>query len=355
MMNEYEYYTKFDWSSNPFTLSISPELMVGYSEQTNSLLSHVHNLHKFALVVGSTGSGKTTLLMWLRTQLMAYKKFFPYYVSKPPRSPKNLILLFKSILGYGFLDKIRDKNLTPFNLSRFIFRKLKGKHFVLFIDEAHESSITNLEWIRTIVDSTPNLSVIFASLPIFEDKLISKLPTLSMRINTKVYLDSLSKSETESLIMKRIENVGGNGLKPFTSEAVERIFEISGGFPREIIKTCDKLIKNAAQKNIPNINISFVRQILKTPEIPKPIELKFILSRKQENILKILNETPNLTPNEIVEHLDLESYKDKNNAIRSVNNILRRLLKNEFLHRKKLGNSYVYFLSGKGKTIFTEA
>lgn len=354
-MNEYEYYTKFDWSSNPFTLSISPELMVGYPEQTSSLLSHVHNLHKFALVVGSTGSGKTTLLIWLRTQLMAYKKFFPYYVSKPPRSPKNLILLFKSILGYGFLDKVRYKNLTPFNLSKFIFRKINTKHFVLLIDEAHESSIINLEWIRTIVDSTPNLSAIFASLPIFEDNLMTKLPTLSMRINTKVYLNSLSKSETESLVMKRIENVGGDGLKPFTSESVDRIFEITGGFPREIIKSCDKLIKNATEKNISNISKSFVDQVLKTPETSKSIEFKVVLSGKQKNILKILNKTPNLTPNEIVDHLELGSYKDKNNAIRSVNNILRRLLKNEFLHRKKLGNSYVYFLSGKGKTIFTEA
>ena len=355
MMNEYEYYTKFDWSSNPFILSISPELMVGYSEQTSSLLSHVHNLHKFALLVGPTGSGKTTLLMWLRAQLMAYKNFLPYYVSKPPRSPKNLILLFKSILGYGILDKIRYKNLTPFNLSKFIHRKLKSKHFVLLIDEAHESSITNLEWIRTIVDSTPNLSVIFASLPIFEDNLTTKLPTLSMRINTRVYLNSLSKPETESLIMKRIENVGGDGFKPFTSESVERIFGITGGFPREIIKSCDKLIKNAAEKNISIINKTFVDQVLKTLEKSKPIELKVILSRKQKNILKILNKTPNLTPSEIVDHLELDSYKDRNNAIRSVNNILRRLLKDEFLHRKKLGNSYVYLLSGKGKTIFTEA
>ena len=355
MMNEYEYYTKFDWSSNPFTLSISPELMVGYSQQTNSLLSHIHNLHKFALVIGPTGSGKTTLLMWLRAQLMAHKQIFPYYVPKPPKSPKNLILLFKTILGYNFLDKIRYKKLTPFNLSKFILRKVKSKHFVLLIDEAHESSITNLEWIRTIVDSTLNLSVIFASLPIFEDKLTAKLSTLSMRINTKVYLNSLSRLETESLIMKRIENVGGDELKPFSSESIDRLFEITGGFPREIIKSCDTLIKNAAEKNISNISKLFVDQILQAPEISKSIELKVILSEKQNKILEILNESPNLMPTEIVDHLELTSYKDKNNAVRSVNNILKRLLKDELIQRKKLRNSYVYFLTGKGKTIFTEA
>jgi type II secretory pathway predicted ATPase ExeA len=354
-MNEYEYYTKFDWPSNPFTLTITPELMVGYSEQSESLLSHIHNLHKFGLVIGPTGAGKTTLLMWLRAQLMAYKKFFPFYVSKPPRSPKNLILLFKSIFGYGFLDKLRFKRLTPFNISRFVFSKIKGKHFILLIDEAHESSINNLEWIRTIVDSTPNISVIFASLPVFEEKLTSKLPTLSMRISTKVYLNSLSRSETESLIVKRIENTGSEGLRPFTSESVDRIFEITGGFPREIIKSCDKLVKNAAEKNISTISKTFVDQILKTSEISKSIELKVVLSRKQKNILKILDEKPNLTPTEIVSHLELDGYKDRNNAVRSVNNILRRLLKQELIQRKSLGNSYVYFLSGIGKTLFGEA
>ena len=58
--NNYEYYSKFGWSSNPFTLTISPSLMVGYSEQCDSLLSHVINLHKFASVIGPTGSGKST-------------------------------------------------------------------------------------------------------------------------------------------------------------------------------------------------------------------------------------------------------------------------------------------------------
>lgn len=355
MLKNYEYYTKFGWSSNPFTLTISPELMVGFSEQTNSLLSHIHNLHKFALILGPTGSGKTTLLMWLRAQLMAYKKFFPYYISKPPRSTKNLILLIKSILGYNFLDKLRFKRLSPYNLQKFIFRKLRDKHLVFLVDEVHESSVINLEWIRTIVDSLPNISVIFAGLPIFEKKLDAKLPTLSMRITTKTYLNNLTRSETESLIQKRIEGVDGEGLKPFSSESVDKIFETTGGFPREVIKTCDKLVKEAAEKNISNINQSFVEEVLKISKIPEPIELKSTLSSKQTDILKILNENPNLSPADITAHLDISNYKSRNNAIRSINNILRRLMADELLQRKKLGNTYVYFLTGKAKTIFTEA
>jgi len=329
--------------------------MVGYSDQCDSLLSHVFNLHKFASIIGPTGSGKTTMLLWLRSQLMAYKKFLPYYIPKPPRLSKNLINIFKSMFGFNFLDKVRFRELSLFNLSRFIRRRLKKKHLVLLIDETHEASITNLEWIRTLTDSVPNMTIILAALPVFEKKIETRLPTLFMRITTKTYLDNLSKPEVESLISKRIENVDGNGLKPFSYNSIDRIYEITGGFPREIIKTCDKLIKQAALKNITTINASFIDQVIQLSPALQPMELQATLSKKQKQILKILNENPNLTPSSIIDHLDISSYKNKSNAIRSVNNILKRLLRNDLIQRKRLGNTYVYNLTPKSKTFFTEA
>ncbi len=329
--------------------------MVGYSDQGNSLLSHVHNLHKFALISGPTGSGKTTLMLWLRSQLMAFKKFYPHYISKPPRSSKELVALFKSFLGFNIIDKVRYGDLSLFGLQKFVVRKLKNKQFVLLIDEAHESSVANLEWVRTIADSIPNLYIIFAGLPIFEKNAETQLPTLFMRITTKTYLNNLTKTETESLIQKRIENSGGEGLKPFTNDAVERIHEITGGFPREIIKICDQLVKIAAEKNISSINRSFIDQIIKISEATEPVEMQAPLSQKQKEILGILNKNPDLTPSQIISHFPTEEYKDRDNAVRSINNILKRLLKDELIQRKKLGNSYVYFLTGKAKTVFTEA
>jgi len=355
MLPNYEYFSKFNWSSNPFTLTVFPELMVGYSQQTYSLLSHIHNSHKFALIVGPTGSGKTTLLLWLKSQLMAYKKFFPYYISKPPRSPSNLILLIKSIFGFNLLDRFRNRKLSFFDIQKFIYRKLRNRHLILLIDEAHEFSLSNLEWLRTITDSIPNFSVVFAGLPNFEKTLETRLPTLWMRITTKEYLDSLSKTETESLINKRIEDVGGDGIKPFSAEAVNKIFEITGGFPREIIKICDKLIRLAAEKNITNINQAFVEEIISGYAIPKSLELKVSLSGKQNQILQLLNDNPNLTPSDIIEKLDISKYRSQDNAVRSINNILRRLMKDDLVQRKRFANSYVYFLTGKAKTIFTEA
>jgi DNA-binding MarR family transcriptional regulator len=286
---------------------------------------------------------------------MAFKKFYPYYISKSPRSSKELVMLFKSFLGFNIIDKIRYGNLSLFDLQKFVTRKLRKRQFVLLIDESHESSVANLEWVRTIADSIPNLYVIFAGLPTFEKNIETQLPTLFMRVTTKTYLNNLTRTETESLIQKRIENSGGEGLKPFTSEAIDRIYEITGGFPREIIKICDNLIKVAAEKNITSINKSFIDQIIKTSESTEPTEMRAPLSSKQKEILEILNKNPDLTPSQIITHLPAEEYKDRDNAVRSINNILKRLLKDELIQRKKLGNSYVYFLTGKAKTVFTEA
>lgn len=354
LYKQYEYYVKFGWSSNPFTLTISPDLMVGYPEQTKALLSHIHNFHKFALVTGHTGSGKTTLLLWLKTQTQAYKKFIPYYIPKSPRSEKEFLVLIRSLIKPNVLDRILYRNLSFFNLSKFIKRKIKKKHLVLFIDEAHESSLDVLEWIRTVTDSIPNMSVIFAGLPAFENFIESKLPTLAMRITTKVFLNSLTRTETEDLIRRRIDKVGGDGLKPFSIEAVDEIFKITGGFPREVIKLCDKLVHEASVSNISNITPDFIHKIYKLPEV-KPSEIRLSLSIKQRKILEILSTSPRTTPAEIVEKIGKEGYKNRSNAVRSINNILKRLMQDGLVERQKIGNTYLYSLSGKAKTIFTEA
>ena len=50
-----------------------------------------------------------------------------------------------------------------------------------------------------------------------------------------------------------------------------------------------------------------------------------------------------------------EEYKDKENAVRSVNNLLRRLMNDGIVERKKTGKSYKYRVSGKLQTVMVDA
>ncbi|MEM5792860.1 MAG: AAA family ATPase [Candidatus Aenigmatarchaeota archaeon] len=313
-----------------------------------------------AILLGHTGSGKTTLMNWLNDKINKDQNFISYYIPKPPKTNEDLVLLFKTIFRYNLIDSIMFGELNIQNLQKFLIKRTIKKKTVILFDESHEASLEVLEWLRTLNDMVPNLIIVFAALPSFEKKVEAELPTLWMRFTTKIYLESLNKIETESLIRKRIEDAGGNGFKPFTEEAIRRIFEISGGFPREIIKICDRLINEAAQRNITSINLDFVNEYFSSkqnvPEAVKRHEIKkIILPDKQKIILEILNKTPDITPNQIVDSLDKQLYKNKDIAIRSVNNILRRMMRDDLVNRKKMGNSYVYSLSGKAKSIFAEA
>lgn len=354
MLKKYEYFTKFGWGTNPFTLTIKPDLLVGYSEQIDNLLSHIFNFHKIAMIIGPTGSGKTTILNWLCSYVKKNNGFKLFYSPKPPTSENGLILFFKSVLGYGFFDKMKYRTLNINKLSKFMNKKIKNKTIFL-IDEAHECPLQILQWFRTINDATTNMTLIFAGLPIFEEIINSKLPTLSMRITTKVYLKSLSDVETESLIKKRIEDAGGKGIEPFTSDSMTKIYDITGGFPREIIKSCDILVKNASQKNIHTINKKFIEQTLKISTVEEPEKIRLILTNKQKKILSLLNKQEKLSPSEIVSSIGTKGYKTQSHAVRSINNILKRLMKEKLLKREKIGSTYLYYLSGKAKTIFTKA
>ena len=52
----------------------------------------------------------------------------------------------------------------------------------------------------------------------------------------RIELLSLTKEETKELIQKRIINVGGTGNE-FSDHVAEAIYNYTGGFPREIIRT----------------------------------------------------------------------------------------------------------------------
>ncbi len=351
-----EYFKNLGWSQNPFTITISPDLMVGYTEQTETILSHILNFHKVGMVIGPTGSGKTTLLNWVNNNVNSLDDFCAYYVPKPPVAKEELVSLFKMTLGFNILDQVRFSNLSVLNIQKYLLKKTRKLKTVFLIDEAHECSIEVLEWVRTINDMIPNLMLIFAGLPTFEKKIESDLPTLLMRINTKVYLQSLNEIETEALVRKRIEKVGGKGIEPFTHDAITKIYEVTGGFPREIIKVCDQLVREAVKRNVSYINPSFVEQIFRAPTpVRKDDELRINLTSKQREILELLDKKPNISTVEISELLGESAYKSKSHAVRSVNNILRRLMSDELIRRNRVGTSYVYSLTGKTKTIFAEA
>jgi len=345
----------FNWEINPFTFQILPDLFVGYEKETNSLVNGLQSENKFSLILGPTGSGKTTLM---KSMLKRLNSQFDHlmYLPKPPREHEDWLEVFHGFTRKGFLRSMLSggNGVNIYNLSQVLNEKLSGRKLLLLIDECQESSSDSMEWLRALTDHIDNLYVVMAALPVFEGTLKSKLESLLRRVGTRVELTTLTKSETRELIKKRITRIGGDDIKPFTSGTIDYIFQRTGGFPREILRLCSELVQEAADRNISTIDSDFISETRK-PDQRLSIEALDMLPERQRLILDTLSKGGEMTPSGIIDALDLEEYKNRDNAIRSVNNLLRRLMKEGLAERKKVGKTYRYVVSSKFQTLMVEA
>jgi len=351
-MNYQRALENFKWHSNPFSFNIIPELFVGYSGDINRIKNGLNNGTKFSMLLGPTGSGKTTLIMSL---MKRFSRERVIYIPKPPKNPRDWSSILKKATKKGFLASIfsRGGDVDLYNLSEYVNKKTSGK-VLLFVDECHEASIESLEWLRTLTDQIDNLYIVLAGLPVFETILKNRLETFMRRITTRIELTNLTKSETRELIKKRIESTGGDDIKPFTQDTIDFIYEKTGGFPREILRTCNDIIEKAIEKDITTIDTDFLKESSE-PEMRVSLETINSLPERQKMIMETLSANGELTPSEIIAKLDIEEYKDKENAVRSVNNLLRRLMNDRFVERNRVGKSYKYRVAGKFQTMLVNA
>jgi len=341
-----------NWNENPFSYKILPDYFVGYAEERGSITNGIQSGDKFILLLGPTGSGKTTLLKHVLDSFSNYRML---YLPKPPKDPQDWVSVFNSILKGGFFSFLRKGNETDlYNLSDKLNNKLNGRNCLLFVDECHEASLESLEWLRTITDQVENMTLVMAGLPIFENILKDKLETFLRRFSVRVDLGSLTQAETRELIKKRVEGVGGEDIKPFTSATLEYIHQKTGGFPRDVLKVCNELSQKAVHQGLTTIDSDF----LKEAEIPSRVSLDTLesLPSRQKLIIDTLSKHGDLTPTEIVAKIQAKGdYKNKDNAIRSVNNLVRRLMSDGFVERKRIGKAYKYRLSPRYQTLLVDA
>jgi hypothetical protein len=262
-----------------------------------------------------------------------------------------------------FWERAFGRKPTLYNLPAYVNKRIGKGQLLFMVDEAHESSKDVLEWLRVLVDQIESVSLILAGMPMLETDVLSKLETLNQRITTRIALTALSESETRSLIAKRIEAVGGKGTEPFSDAAITKIYSRTGGFPREVLKMADRLLNTALDKNIQVIDIDMIEEehhevpevrleepaVTFTPRPPSDAQLAN-LPQKQRQIIEALNKTEWLTPAALTEQIEGE-YASRGHAVRSINNILHRLMLDGYVQREARGKAFMYALTPKIKTM----
>ena len=247
------WYKKLGWRRNPFTLDIHPELFTGFKDEVKSILEKLASESGHILITAPLGSGKTTILRWLLNQLVLDS--FAIYVPRPPQEFSQLIKLIVEKMG---VPQKEADNYDIYHLQAL--RKRVGKPLIILMDEAHEFTLEIEKPLRTLGD-LDDVKLVMAGLPETVEKFQKEIRPLFERLVLNINLKPFDYRTVKDLVKARIEHFGGEGVAPFTEDALQAIYEITGGVPRKVIKACDWAVTKAIATGLSIIDAKLMEEL----------------------------------------------------------------------------------------------
>lgn len=235
------YIDYFGLKEEPFNLAPDPAFFYASEGQTEALarLQYGIDLRKgLILLTGEVGSGKTTVLQTLVANQKANQKTAlivnPKIVGN--RLIQNICREFGIELDFNQMSRADVLNI----LYEYILKKsFYEQNFTVIIDDAHEldhEQFDDVLLLAKIETSTRQLlQVILAGLPVLYDRLKSpELLPIYQRIQIQYHLKAFTYSDTQNYILRRLAKAGRDKQDIFKADAIQRIYQLSGGIPRTI-------------------------------------------------------------------------------------------------------------------------
>lgn len=218
-----------------------------------------------ALITGGTGLGKSMLVGTLRKQLG--ERFAPFaHVVLPQMSTREMLAYVANELGAPLIEPATFSIEESLRRLQNLLAELSqsGRHAVLALDEAHLLADSHsLESVRLLLNLSEGGPARLSLLLVGQTALLPALdrqPGLEERLSVKVLLRPLTVEETSSYIMHRL-NAAGARREIFTTAALTRIHELTGGNPRRINRLCDLVLLIGFAEERPRIGPEQVEQV----------------------------------------------------------------------------------------------
>jgi type II secretory pathway predicted ATPase ExeA len=232
------YKNYFGFREKPFSKTPDPRflfLSAGH-EEALARLEFVVEEREIAVLTGEIGCGKTTLSRALMDRLGDGYRFC--YIVNPRLNPIDFLRTVARLFDVGVPAVTKDGLLEQINGAVYQSCQ-RGVCPVLVVDEGQV--IDNAEVFDEIrlltnfqLDHQNLLAILILGQPELRGMLASsRFEPLRQRIALHYHLKALTLEETMEYLDFRLEAAGGtSGL--FTPDAVQRIFELTGGVPRKI-------------------------------------------------------------------------------------------------------------------------
>jgi type II secretory pathway predicted ATPase ExeA len=252
----------------PFDLTASPRflfLTAKHREALSNLQYGVESRKGLTVLLGEAGTGKTTILR-AAIELQRGQNVTAVYVNNPTLSRAEFYELLADGFGLG-ADVAASKPRLLAALERaLVKREQQGGVSALMIDEAQSLPHELLEEIRLLSNlesaSAKLLPTVLIGQPELADRLNEpSLRQLKQRVALRCTLAPLDLRETAAYIAKRVRVAGGEGGSIFTREAVQEIYQRSGGIPRTINVICDNALVSGFALDRATISQDIVHEV----------------------------------------------------------------------------------------------
>ncbi|NLO91272.1 MAG: AAA family ATPase [Elusimicrobia bacterium] len=261
---------KQHWSlkSLPFENTPDPDFFFESEEHAEAVsrMGYVLQSHKVCgVLTGVYGCGKTLVMHSLRRRFEQEGYKFAL-VTNPRLSEVDILRMILYGLSSseiptqkGDILMCLQKTITEINND--------GKHPVIVIDEAHaiENNMV-FEELRLLLNFQTDNRVLVTLLLSGQPELKGKLESnkqFNQRVSMKYYLGPFNQEDTVRYIQHRLSAAGAKN-QIFTDEALEAVFQRSGGIPRWINNICHMAMMAAFSADQKLVTPEMVKEAVET-------------------------------------------------------------------------------------------
>ena len=256
----------YGFKEKPFQISPDPNFLYLSPNHNHALQYLEYGIERnigIILLTGEVGSGKTTLIQYLRQQVDSV--FEVAIIS-------NTNLSADELLAYILIELNIQPDASSKALNLKLFRAylkslaVENRRIVLIIDEAQNLPKAALEEIRMLsnfqTDDRMPLQIFLIGQPEFRTILNSPgMHQLRQRIAVNYHLNGLDRAETAKYIVYRLKKAG-SAKNPFSTEAVEIIYQATSGIPRSINILCDSALLYGFAEELDTIDGEVIKSVL---------------------------------------------------------------------------------------------
>ncbi len=215
------------------------------------------------MLVAEPGMGKTTLLNKLMEELSDTARVVFLFQTQCTSRELLCYILNELEVDHTGMDAVAMHRALN---QALLEEMLRGRRFVLIVDEAQNLQEPVLETIRLLSDFETThsklIQIVLAGQPQLAQTLMKdNLVQLRQRIAVLANLQALTPAETAAYIEHRLRASGWNDKIIFSSDALDQIAESSGGVPRRINNLCFNALLEAFRRKLEFVDADIVRTV----------------------------------------------------------------------------------------------